>query len=170
LKYQVGAKVSKILVFVVLPVLVAVIAAMLAGRQVARARRLNGRSLMGCLRSSAPEPAEKLLVPGMRINKKKYYRPFKESRGDENVVVRCGNWKGIYNAEPDSLELYDLSKDPAEQFDLSGEQPGRAEAIRSYARNFSDKCSRDADETTPSGFDSLDEQTRRRLRSLGYVD
>jgi len=131
---------------------------------------LSGTSLMACLQTKAPEPAEKFLVPGMRINKKKYYRPFKESRGDENVVVRRDNWKGIYNAEPDSLELYDLSKDPAEQFDLSGEQPGRAEAIRSYAKKWLSKCSTGTGETTPSGFDSLDEQTRRRLRSLGYVD
>jgi len=131
---------------------------------------LSGTSRMACLQNRGVEPQEKFLIPGMRINKKKYYRLFKESRGDENVVVRHDSFKGIYNVEPDTVELYDLSKDPAERFDLSGEQPGRADAIRSFVKNWLNGCSGGAGEPAPSGFDSLDEQTRRRLRSLGYVD
>ncbi len=90
--------------------------------------------------------------------------------GDVNVVVRQGNWKGIFNAEPDLLELYDLSKDPTEQFDLSKQQAGRAEAMRSFPKGWLEACSSEGVPTAPVGLESLDEETTERLRSLGYID
>lgn len=131
---------------------------------------LSGRSLMGCAAKGTSQSQEQFIVPSMRINLKKYYRPFKESRGDVNVVVRRGRWKGIFNAEPDLLELYDLSKDPAEQFDLSKQQAGRAEAMRSFAKGWLEACSSGGVPTAPVRLESLDEETTERLRSLGYVD
>ena len=35
----------------------------------------------------------------MRDNEKKHYRPWKELRGDRNLVVRDGDWKLVAYAE-----------------------------------------------------------------------
>ena len=41
----------------------------------------------------------------VRVNRKKFFRPFHEARGDLNVAVREGAWKGIWLAERERRTL-----------------------------------------------------------------
>ena len=79
-------------------------------------------------------------VTAMRYNKKKYYRPHKENRGDLNLAVRQGKWKGIWNAETESLELYDLGRDPGESEDVSAAEPELVEEMISFAQSQLARC------------------------------
>jgi arylsulfatase A-like enzyme len=132
-------------------------------------RGARGRSLMPLIRDKRLDHVEDFTVPGLRINRKKYYRPWKESRGDVNVVVRRGHWKGIWNVEPDTFELYDLAQDPGEQNELGAAQPELVTAMRAFARSWYKQCG----ETGPRRAEDvgeLDEETRQNLRALGYLD
>jgi arylsulfatase A-like enzyme len=131
---------------------------------------LQGRSLLPLVRGRSHAPEAPFDIPGMRINRKKYYRAFKETRGDINTVVRRGSLKAIFNAELDSLELYDLSKDPAEQNDLSSSLAAQARAMKGCAKARLDSCFSGGVNTDAGGMDGLDEETLQRLRALGYVD
>jgi arylsulfatase A-like enzyme len=132
------------------------------------AQNARGRSLMPLLRGQQPTGDEELLVPAMRWNTKKYYRPWKESRGDVNVVVRRGQWKGIWNVEPKTLELYDLEHDPGEQRDLSGAFPDLAAEMLGFAAEFFNVCRDNA--VVPTEQAEPDEETLQNLRALGYID
>jgi len=107
-------------------------------------------------------------IPAMRLNHGFYYRPFKENRGDLNVVVRRDQWKGIWNDELGAMELYDLAADPGELSDLTGQQPTMAREMSDYARSWLKDCQVNAVE--PEQADEMDEETRERLRALGYLD
>lgn len=131
---------------------------------------LRGSSLMPRIRGGSPREPNQFVVPAMRINVKKYYRPFKETRGDKNVVIRQGHRKGIFNVEMDSMELYDLAQDPGEKVDLSSKHAKIADAMHNYAKDWVSACVADAMEATPGGLESLDEGTLQSLRSLGYID
>ncbi|MFQ5805213.1 MAG: sulfatase [Phycisphaerae bacterium] len=110
------------------------------------ARDARGRSLMPLVRDGQSAEADDFVVPGMRINRRKYYRPWKESRGDLNIVVRRGEWKGIWNVEPDRLELYNLTSDPREQHDVSAANPELALAMQVFARLWYQECRKNATE------------------------
>ena len=110
-----------------------------------------------------------LRVVALRDNQKKYFRPYKELRGDVNVVLRQGMWKGIWNAEIDTFELYELEADPLEQMDTS-EDRELAESMRAFAHSQLVQCRQRAKERPDATMDELDETTRRQLESLGYVD
>ena len=128
----------------------------------------RGRSLMPLVRGAEPVPRQPFTVPGMRHNTTRYYRPWVPTRGDINIVVRRGQWKGIWNVEVDTLELYDLITDPLEQENVQAEHPELVQAMRAYAADWYKHCQ---DRTTPAeDIGELDEETLRRLRSLGYVD
>jgi arylsulfatase len=49
-------------------------------------------------------------------------------------AVRMGRWKGVRAPGATSLKLYDLSRDPGEQTDLSGEHPEIVEQMRAPSR------------------------------------
>jgi arylsulfatase A-like enzyme len=108
------------------------------------AQAARGRSLMPLVRGELPDKTDDFVVPAIRINRKEYYRPWNESRGDINVVVRRGSWKAIWNREPNTLELYDLSKDPREQQDVSEANAALALAMRAFARAWFEACRADA--------------------------
>jgi arylsulfatase A-like enzyme len=133
----------------------------------ALAEHARGRSLLPLLRGEAPGVDEPR-VTGMRINRKKYYRPRQERRGDVNIVVRHGSWKAIYNADLDSVELYDLSSDPAEQQDRAERETTRASAMKQHANSWYQACvpvaaaAGDPVEITP--------EEAEQLRALGYAD
>ncbi len=129
----------------------------------------RGRSLMPLVRGESSAEDEDFLIASMRINTKKYYRPRKESRGDINLVVRHGNWKGIWNVEPKTLELYNLASDPGEQHDVSSENTEMSLVMKLFARQYHEKC-RERSANPPERTIQLDDETLEKLRSLGYVD
>jgi len=132
-------------------------------------RNARGKSLAPLLRRDADLPEEDFRVISMRINTKKYFRPGKELRGDVNIVVRRGQWKGIWNVEPDTLELYDLANDPGEQHDLAKENSQMALVMRLFAQDYYERCSENA-RHPPVRKIKLDDETLDNLRALGYVD
>ncbi len=107
-------------------------------------------------------------VASMRMNRKKYYRPWKRSRGDQNLVVRDGDWKAIWNVEPDTVELYDIAKDPGEKNDLRALEPQTATRLAAFARDYLERCK--TRRTTPERPTPLSAEATERLRALGYVD
>lgn len=50
-------------------------------------------------------------------------------------AVRSGDWKLIEHYEDDTVELFNLARDPGESTDLSGQIPGMAAALRAMLRN-----------------------------------
>jgi arylsulfatase A-like enzyme len=108
-------------------------------------------------------------VSSMRHNVKKFYEPYKEGRGDVNVMIRRGPWKGIWNAELDTVELFRLDTDPAEQTDLGQAERVIADAMRTISRSMLAGCAPGA--PVQGGPEvELDDESRRQLESLGYVN
>ncbi len=105
-------------------------------------------------------------VFGLRHNELGFYKPLKQRSGDVNVLVRRDQWKAIWNAEPQTLELYDLQADPGEVQDLSQAQPELAAELRDAAVSWLDQCRGQA--VAPENT-TLDERTRERLKGLGYL-
>lgn len=128
----------------------------------------QGHSLMPLVRGQAAGWADEPIVVGMRVNVTNYYKKWREARGDVNIALRLGNWKGIWNVQPDTFELYDLVSDPRETSNRAGEHPAIVERLLNHARLWLDDCrsrSRDADDAGP-----LDEETRKSLNAIGYVE
>ena len=130
----------------------------------------RGRSLMPLIRGDSSHGTDELSVTSMRINRKKYYRPYRETRGEVNLVIRRGSWKGIWNVEIETFELYDLSRDPGERSNLTAQQPKLTAALHGYAQEWLEACKPEAGQPAPSGDEGLDEETLESLRSLGYVE
>jgi arylsulfatase A-like enzyme len=105
------------------------------------------------------------VVVAMRDNRKKYFAPWKASRGDLNIAVRDGDLKAILNVEIGTVELYDLAADPGEQVDLSTRRPEDAARLAAFAAEWLAGCT-----GAGAGDAELDDETVERLRSLGYVD
>ncbi len=105
----------------------------------------------------------------MRIERMNYFHPVKMTRGDVNVAIRCGAWKGIWNAEWDSFELYNVALDPLERQDVQSEHREMVEAMRARARQILEGC---AEGTGPQRGEArrLNADTLDNLRALGYVD
>ena len=86
-----------------------------------------------------------------------------------NVAVRIGPYKGIWNVEPDTVELYDLSRDVQEQINIAPREPALAAQVRALARQWYAGCAERA--LKPEGTaGELDARTREMLHQLGYVD
>ena len=128
----------------------------------------RGVSLLPLLRGTVETPRPQPNILGMRFNRVNYYRPWKESRGDLNVLLRQDQWKGIWNAELDSLELYDLRLDYGELSDISTEQPQLAQSMRQRGEAWLQNCSDQA--TQPEEVEEIDAETEERLRALGYFN
>ncbi len=107
-------------------------------------------------------------VVALRMNRKKYFKPWKLQRGDDQVVIRQGVWKGIYNAEIDTFELYRLDIDPRERHDLSQSEPQRSGAWQAMAAAWFDRCGHNL-APAPSQPAETDEKALQALRGLGYV-
>ena len=104
-------------------------------------------------------------IPALRINRKKYFRPWKESRGDVNVVIRKGSMKGILNVENETFELYDLAADPDETTDLSGQMNEVSTELAGVGERWFLRCAEQG-----AANSSLSDATREQLKALGYVD
>jgi arylsulfatase A-like enzyme len=130
----------------------------------------RGSSVMPLVSGSSPVGAHPMAVVSMRINKKKYYRPYKETRGDFNVVVRDGHWKAIWNREIGTIELYDLASDPRERIGLVTREHERAEPMRGFAETWLQTRVVDVAREPGAQQTELDAEALERLRSLGYVE
>jgi arylsulfatase A-like enzyme len=128
----------------------------------------RGTSLLPMLHEPGDGNSRPIVVPSLRLNEPFYYRPWLQSRGDVNVVVLQDSWKGIWNADLESLELYDLGADPAERLDKSQENPEQSMQMAEAAREWLKNC--DLAEQVPENTEELDEETKDQLRALGYFD
>jgi arylsulfatase A-like enzyme len=128
----------------------------------------RGRSLMPLLRGAIDVPESGVFIPAMRLNRVDYYRPWKEDRGDVNVVLRQGRWKGIWNDELESLELYDLDLDPLEQTDVNDKQLEIADRLGQQAKAWLADCRSYAQ--LPDAMGEIDADTQEQLRALGYFN
>ena len=131
----------------------------------------RGRSLLPLIQEKPEGGADEssMRVTAVRDNRKKYYRPHKENRGDLNVVIRQGGWKGVWNAEIESFELYDLERDPGEIENVSAAEPELVEDMLDFAQSWLAGCEAVAMESFTEDELRLDEETRQRLETLGYI-
>lgn len=130
-------------------------------------RSLSGRSLMPLARGEATGSGPRIV--GMRHNVRKYYRPYKETRGDINIAVRDGRWKGILNVELGTFELYDLERDAGEQANLVSEEPGVAARLEAFAVEGYKGLLVRAQDVVEGGGAPLDAATKKSLQALGYI-
>jgi arylsulfatase A-like enzyme len=128
----------------------------------------RGTSLLPLLREPSDSGKAGRSIPALRINTVNYYRPWKESRGDINVIVRQDRWKGIWNDELRNLELYDLEQDPGERSNVSAEEPEVGKVFSDRARAWLKDCWAQAKQ--PEELGEIDEESQERLRALGYFN
>jgi arylsulfatase A-like enzyme len=128
---------------------------------------LAGHDLTPLLRggAAAAEPR----VTSVRVNRHKYAPATEAKRGSLNVAVTDGRWRAIWNVQRDTVELYDSTTDPREQHDLAADEPARAAALGALARRWAAgrwpaDLSLEASQTA-----TMDEDTVRRLRAIGYL-
>ncbi len=128
----------------------------------------HGRSLMPLVAGQASAGAPR--VVSMRVRRGTYYAPWYQARGHRNVVIIEGMFKGIWNADHDTFELYDLSADPAEQHDLSERMPERVGRMRSVISDELRACLDRYLPRTDELFQKLDPETRRLLEEAGVLE
>ena len=128
----------------------------------------TGKSLLPLVAEGGGDGSE-IRVVAMRHNKKKYYRPYKEERGDLNLVVRKGDWKAILNLELDSVELYDLATDPNEKKETSAEHPELVAELKAFGLAELKRFGERAVASTGGGLDGADADTLEALEALGYI-
>jgi arylsulfatase A-like enzyme len=129
---------------------------------------VRGRSLLPLIEGERALSTSRLSA--VRHNEKKFYRPYEQTRGDLNVMMRRGQWKGIWNVELDTLELYDLDADPQERADVSKTEQAISEGMERFARSALEQCRERAPGSLSESDVELDEESRRQLESLGYVN
>jgi arylsulfatase A-like enzyme len=128
----------------------------------------RGRSLLPLLAGAATADADAGdYIPALRANEIMQGGPAALSRGDLNVALRRGPWKGIWNDGPDTLELYDLVADPSETRDRAAAEPEVAAGMQAAAAGWLRGCARSGREATAT---ELDERSRSALRALGYLN
>lgn len=110
-------------------------------------------------------------VASMRINKQSFHAPHAQQRGNVNVVIRQGRWKGIWNVEREAFELYDLRDDPGERDNvlLRDAEMERGRQMYLVARGWLDACQAESSEPVPVPDEPLDAAAMEELRALGYV-
>ena len=93
-------------------------------------------------------------------------------------ALRDGGWKLIH-APPDETvsfpaehewQLFYLPDDPEERNDLKAAEPARFEAMKADLLSRMEDLRLYGDSLGATESKTLDEETRRRLRELGYVD
>jgi len=127
----------------------------------------RGESLLPFVRGERSRSADEPVVVATRINRKKYYRPWAESRGDVNVAVRIGPFKGIWNRDHDHVELFRVDQDPLDQNDVCAAHPEIAARVAAAAREFLEACMAAA--VLPSTSTEGSESDETDLTALGYV-
>lgn len=87
---------------------------------------------------------------------------------DNQVALRTPQHKYIYAFDSGAEQLYDLTADPAEKRNLAAEQPELAEGFRSRIFGWIEVV--DTGLSVISGQVELDEESKKRLEALGYVE
>ena len=128
----------------------------------------RGRRLLTVIDPERARTEERSSVQSLRTNIRTFYAPMKRQRGDVNIAVREGKWKGIWNLELDAMELYDLDVDPREQTDLADEHPELVGSLTERATTWFKSCLGRA--RKPDGPSSLDDESKARLRAMGYLN
>jgi arylsulfatase A-like enzyme len=101
--------------------------------------------------------------PGYRLTDivTSYSESGNESGTEVIRSIRRGNWKLLWRIQQGTVELYDLSSDPRERHNLAGEgRPAEKELRAAVTRLKPASGNRGA---------NLSDETRRRLRALGYL-
>lgn len=124
---------------------------------------LKGVSLLGAV---GEEPAGPRVVAN-RFNQMIHYGPDVDRFGHVNLAVIDGDWKGIWNVDLDSFELYNLASDPTETQDLSAQSPDIAGRLLGFGKTWLEGIG----EPLVSGGEGqeVDQDVLERLRALGYA-
>ncbi|MAG64078.1 hypothetical protein CMO84_11215 [Candidatus Woesearchaeota archaeon] len=129
---------------------------------------MSGRSLLPLIRGESDFGAE-MRVVSIRNNMKKYFKPYKEGRGDLNVVVRNGDLKAIFNVEPGTVELYDLKSDPGEAQDLSKTRSTEANELGQFAARRYAEMLKHSDHAQAGDLNDQSAEVLKALEALGYL-
>jgi arylsulfatase A-like enzyme len=134
------------------------------------AERFRAASLLPLLKGRGTGWGDELRIVSVRMNQPPRQRPFAEQRGGPNIVLRQRDWKGIWNADVSSLELYNIAQDPGEQQDVSSENAELAARLRASASAWLADQRAPGAKSPPAQAGAIDDQTGSALRSLGYID
>jgi arylsulfatase A-like enzyme len=88
------------------------------------------------------------------------------SETDKFKSIRTNEWKYIHNFDNNSGELYNLKKDPKELKNVINEEPEIAEKLRKKLFKWMAEAVNKSVEPEKA---EIDEETKERLRSLGYL-
>ena len=124
---------------------------------------LQGISLLEALQREPEGPR----VVANRFNQMIHYGPDVDRFGHVNLAVTEGSWKGIWNLDLDSFELYDLSSDPTETQDLAAQEP----ELTARLLDFGKAWLKGVGEPLVSGGEDqeIDPEVLERLKALGYA-
>lgn len=126
----------------------------------------RGRDLLQLVGNGPVSDDAEPVIVAVRINRKKFFAPWKAERGDLNIALREGSFKAIANIDIGTVELYDLDTDPGEQDDIASEHPDDAARLGAFAAGWLARFESGGE----ADASRLDDETLDRLRSLGYVD
>ena len=120
-------------------------------------RRVEGESLVPLLAGDDPPP-------GRAAFAELYVTSKHPSAGSSWASIEEGPWKLILRLDTGRGWLYDVKRDPEEQFDLSGRLPNRAAAMGRRLRRF---LAERGGPRTPAR--PLTPREEEQLRALGYL-
>jgi arylsulfatase A-like enzyme len=125
---------------------------------------VEGVSLLGLI-NGEPEPPR--IAYAEALNTADVHLPpeMPEHHKDLLFCVMDRNWKLIYHKEhPENSELYDLTNDPHERINVIAEYPDEQIRLMEFLENTGGLAVR------TTGVAPIDDQTRRGLKALGYID
>jgi arylsulfatase A-like enzyme len=120
-------------------------------------------SLLGDVRcANPPVPADGSALSELNSNAN-IDRPVP---GPHRHALVVGDDKVLTGFEPDQVQFYDLAADPGEQHPDAFDEPTR-QALR---KRLGDELGRASENAATPGTRRIDDETRERLRALGYAD